>query len=202
MGVIELILLAIALSMDAFAVSICAGLSMVKVTIRKSLVIGLYFGLFHMIMPIIGYFAASLFAESIMDYGVWIAFAVLGFIGVKMMIGSFKKKKCDDRECPSEEKCADRKCPEEKEFSLRPAKMLPLAVATSIDVLAVGATFAFLRVAVMPAVLTIGMIVLVISMTGVKIGGVFGTRFKSKAELAGGIILVLLGLQMVLEHII
>jgi len=204
MSFTELILVAIGLSMDAFAVAICAGLTMPKTTIKKSLIVGLYFGIFQAVMPLIGYMLATQFADKITAFDHWIAFGLLCFIGGKMIVGSFKKEGCHDRECPAET-CTDRECPggerpETKETSLKPAKMLPLALATSIDALAMGVSFAFLKVDIVPAVLSIGIITLILSMAGVKIGNVFGTRFKSKAELVGGIILVLMGLKILFEH--
>jgi len=200
----ELLLIAVGLSMDAFAVAVCAGLTMPKVTIKKSLIVGLYFGIFQAAMPLIGYMLATQFADKITAFDHWIAFALLSFIGGKMIMGSFKKEGCSDRECPTET-CTDRECPggerpDTKETSLKPAKMLPLALATSIDALAVGVSFAFLKVDIVPVVLSIGITTLILSMAGVKIGNVFGTRFKSKAELTGGIILVLMGLKILFEH--
>ena len=200
MSFIELFILAFGLSMDAFAVAICAGLGMKKITVRKALIVGLYFGVFQAGMPLIGYLVATLFADKIIAYDHWIAFALLGFLGVKMIWGSFKKEGCSDRVCP-DETCADRECPEKKETSLNPAQMLPLAVATSIDALAVGVSLAFLQVSIVPAVSFIGVTTLVLSMAGVKIGNVFGMRFKSKAEFAGGVILILMGLNILLEHL-
>ena len=205
MNFIELFFIAVGLSMDAFAVAACAGLTMKKAAFKKLLIIGLYFGVFQAVMPLIGYAAAKLFADQIISYDHWIAFALLGFLGGKMIIGSFKKEGCLDRECP-EETCADRQCPggkrpDNKEISLKPAQMLPLALATSIDALAVGVSFAFLRAGIAPAVLFIGITTLVLSMIGVKTGNVFGTKFKSKAELTGGIILALIGLKILFEHL-
>jgi putative Mn2+ efflux pump MntP len=205
MGILELFLLAVGLSMDAFAVAICAGLTMAKVNIKKAFIVGLYFGVFQAGMPLIGYFAATLFADKITACSHWIAFGLLGFLGIKMIADSFKKNGCFDRECP-DGICDDRICPggekpNNKEQSLKPAKMLPLAVATSIDALAVGVSFAFLQVSIVPAVSLIGIATLVISMAGVKIGNIFGVKFKSKAQLAGGIILVLIGLKILLEHL-
>lgn len=204
MNFLELLLIAIGLSMDAFAVAVCAGLTMPKVTIKKSLIVGLYFGVFQALMPFIGYMLATQFADKIISFDHWIAFALLCFIGGKMVVGSFKKDGCSDRECPIET-CTDRECPggerpNTEEASLKPAKMLPLALATSIDALAVGVSFAFLKINIVPAVISIGIITLALSMVGVKIGNVFGKRFKSKAELAGGIILLLMGLKILLEH--
>ena len=205
MNFIELFLLAVGLSMDAFAVAICTGLTMKKITVKKLLIVGLYFGVFQAAMPLIGYLAATLFADKIIAYDHWIAFVLLCILGAKMIIGSFKKEGCSDRECPVET-CSDRECPggkrpNNREASLKPMQMLPLAIATSIDALAVGASFAFLQVSIIPAVSFIGATTLLLSMLGVKIGNVFGAKFKSKAELAGGVILVLIGLKILLEHL-
>lgn len=186
MSIIELILIAIGLSMDAFAVSICSGLTMSRVTIKKAAIVGLYFGIFQGGMPVIGYLAATLFAESIIAYDHWVAFVLLGFIGGKMIIGSLRKEEDHDGD---------------KETSLSPKTMLPLAVATSIDALAVGVSFAFLQINIVPAVTLIGVTTFLISMLGVKIGNMFGLRFKSKAEFAGGVILILLGVKILLEHL-
>ena len=191
---IELFFLAIGLSMDTFAVAICAGLSMTKADIKKSLIVGLYFGVFQAVMPLIGYAAGKQFADRIIAYDHWIAFALLCFLGGKMIVGSFQKEGYPDRECHGGERSG------KKEISLSPAQMLPLAVATSIDALAVGVSFAFLRVRIFPAVSFIGITTLVISMIGVKVGNLFGARYKPKAELAGGVILVLIGLRILFEH--
>jgi len=184
MSFLALFLLAIGLSMDAFAVSICTGLTMPKATIKKAAVVGVYFGVFQAVMPLIGFAAAYRFAEMIVAFDHWIAFGLLCFLGARMIIGSFKKEEQPD-----------------KEASIGPKRMLPLAVATSIDALAVGISFAFLHVSIIPAVLFIGVTTLIISAVGVKVGNIFGTRFKSKAELAGGIILILIGLNILLEHL-
>ena len=205
MGFIELFLLSIGLSMDAFAISICAGLSMQKIAKKKALIISLYFGVFQAAMPLIGYWAASYFAEMIVSYDHWVAFALLCYIGGKMIWGSYKNRTCPDRQCP-EGLCDDRTCPGGKkpdvcETSVRPSKMLTLAIATSIDALAVGISFAFLRVNIVPAVLFIGVTTFVVSLLGVKIGNVFGARFKSKAEFAGGVILIIIGVKVLLEHL-
>ena len=204
MNLLELFLIAIGLSMDAFAVAVCSGLAMPKATIKKSLIIGLYFGLFQAVMPLIGYLLATQFADKIIAFDHWIAFVLLSFIGGKMVVESFKKEGCTDRECPAET-CTDRECPGGerpalKKISLKPSEMLPLALATSIDALAVGVSFAFLHVNIVPAFFFIGIVTLALSMLGVKIGNIFGAKFKSKAELIGGIILVLIGLKILLEH--
>ena len=184
MNLIELLLIAIGLSMDAFAVAVCAGLTMKKAGLKKMLTVGLYFGVFQAVMPLIGYLTASLFADQIINYDHWIAFILLCFLGGKMIFESFKKEE-------------DQK----GEASLNPAQMLPLALATSIDALAVGVSFAFLRVDIIPAVLFIGTATFVISMLGVKIGNVFGIKFKSKAEIFGGVILIFIGFKILFEHL-
>ena len=189
MNFIELFLLAVGLSMDAFAVAVCIGLSTAKTNIKKCLIVGLYFGVFQAVMPLIGYFAATLFADKIDSYDHWIAFVLLGFLGGKMIFESFKKEEDEEEK-------------DGKKSSLRPANMLPLALATSIDALAVGVSFALLDVKIIPAVSFIGITTLLISMAGVKIGNMFGSRFKSKAEFAGGIILILIGLKILLENLI
>jgi putative Mn2+ efflux pump MntP len=201
---IELILIAVGLSMDAFAVSVCMGLSMQKATVKKALIIGLYFGVFQAVMPMIGYFLGVRFIEKITTYDHWIAFALLCFIGGKMIIESYKKEGCIDRECPKEG-CSDRQCSDGKnskkeEVLLTPRKMIPPAIATSIDALAVGISFAFLEAPIIPAVLSIGTITLVCSMIGVKIGNLFGMKYKAKAEVTGGVILILIGIKILLEH--
>jgi len=202
MNFFELSILALGLSMDAFAVAVCLGLTMAKVSIRKALIVGLYFGSFQAGMPVIGYIVAIQFAEQINQYSHWVVFGLLAFLGVKMIWGSFKKEKCPDRECPGEP-CADRNCPNgRQEVALNPSKMIPLALATSVDAMAVGVSFAFLQVSVVPAVSLIGITTLALSMVGVKFGSVFGAKFKSKAEMAGGVILVLMGLWVLLEHLL
>lgn len=184
MGLIELFLIAVGLSMDAFAVSVCKGLAMKKCTVRKAGIIGLYFGGFQALMPLIGYVLGVQFKDVITSIDHWIAFVLLGIIGANMV-----------KEARSEEEmeCADE--------SLDVRTMLGLAVATSIDALAVGVTFAFLRVEIVPAVSFIGVITFTLSAVGVKIGNIFGTKYKSKAELAGGIILILMGVKILAEHL-
>ena len=185
MTLLELFLLAVGLSMDAFAVGICMGLTMKKSIIKKAFIIGLYFGVFQAVMPLIGYMAAIWFADIITSFDHWIAFGLLCFLGGKLILGSFKKEAVD-----------------RKEASLTPAKMLPFAFATSIDALAVGISFAFLQVNIIPAVSFIGIITFILSMIGVKIGNLFGIKFKSKSEFAGGVILVLIGFKILFEHLI
>jgi len=185
MNFLELFFIAIALSMDAFAVAVCLGLAMPKATIKKSLVIGLYFGVFQAVMPFIGYMLAARFADKITAFDHWIVFLLLCSIGGKMIAESFKKADCFEAE----------------EKSLKFTKMLHLAFATSIDALAVGGSFALLKVNIVPAALFIGVITFILSIAGVKIGNIFGTKFKSNAELAGGIILILIGLKILFEHL-
>lgn len=186
MSLLELFIIAVGLSMDAFAVAICSGLSMRTLSFKKAATVGLYFGVFQAGMPLIGYFLGAQFADKITAFDHWIAFVLLGIIGGKMILDSFSKEE-EDANCP--------------EASLKFRDMLPLAIATSIDALAVGVSFAFLKVSIVPAVSFIGIVTLTLSMVGVKIGNLFGVRFKSKAELAGGIILVLMGLKILLEHL-
>jgi putative Mn2+ efflux pump MntP len=184
MGVMELFVIAVGLSMDAFAVAVCKGLSIQKVRLKDALTVGLYFGAFQAAMPLIGYYIGVQFADYITAFDHWIAFALLGLIGGKMIKGSLA-------DC----------CPEEAgDASLSPKAMLPLAVATSIDALAVGVSFAFLSVRIAPAVSLIGITTLVLSMLGVVVGKGAGARFKTKAELVGGIVLALIGVKILLEH--
>ena len=178
----ELLILAIGLSMDAFAISICKGLSVEKLEKKHMVITGLWFGGSQMAMPIIGYFVGGSFYEAIQSVDHWLSFALLLLIGVNMI-----------RESRGGEEHVD--------SSFRPRSMLPLAVATSIDALAVGVTFAFLRVEIGPAVSCIGVITFLLSAAGVYIGGAFGDRFQGKAELAGGVILVLMGSKILLEHL-
>ena len=184
MSLPELLLLALGLSMDTFAVAVCAGLGLSKVNARNTLVIGGYFGFFQAVMPLIGYLLASRFAVWVTAVDHWVAFALLGFIGARMIISSQKKEACCDERAPV--------------FSIGPRSMLPLALATSIDALAVGVSFAFLEVDILPAVGYIGVVTLIVAMIGVRAGQVFGARFRKKAELAGGVILVLLGARILL----
>ena len=183
MNIWELVILAFALSMDAFAVSVCLGLSAQKTTFKRVLIVGLYFGLFQAIMPLIGFFLGSLLTESFETFDHWLVFALLTFLGIKMIVGCFKDKK-----------------QEHKETSLHPRTMLPYALVTSIDALAVGISLAFLNTHIWYAVLIIGVITLMVSMLGVALGSLFGLKFKLKAELIGGIILILIGIKIVLEH--
>ena len=184
MSIWELLILAVGLAMDAFAVSICKGLSVKDVKIKHMVSAGLYFGGFQALMPIIGYLLGVNFKHLIEHFDHCIAFALLVLIGGNMIREALGKDE-----------------DEELNASFGPKTMLPLAIATSIDALAVGVTFAFLQVQIVPAVGFIGIITFLLSFLGVKIGNVFGMKYKSKAELAGGIILVLIGLKILLEHL-
>lgn len=183
MSIWELFVIAVGLSMDAFAVSVCKGLSAGRVRLGHALTAGIWFGGFQALMPFLGWLLGSRFQSFISSVDHWIAFLLLGLIGLNMV-----------RESRSQEE-------EEVGASFAPKAMLPLAVATSIDALAVGVTFAFLRVEIGPAVSCIGVITFLLSAAGVYIGGAFGDRFQGKAELAGGVILVLMGSKILLEHL-
>lgn len=183
MGLIELFLIAVGLSMDAFAVSVCKGLAMPKCTFKKAAIVGLWFGGFQALMPAIGYVLGAQFQEAIASIDHWIAFVLLALIG-----GNMIHEALDNDE-------------EEADASLNVKTMFLLVVATSIDALAIGITFAFLKVNIIPAVCFIGIVTFIISFAGVKIGNVFGARYKNKAEIVGGIILILLGLKILLEHL-
>lgn len=185
---IELLLMGIGLAMDAFAVSICKGLGMKKLDKKQSLIIGLYFGGFQALMPFIGWLLGSQFQQYITSIDHWIAFVLLGFIGGKMICEAV-------REWNEEEQV------EVTDAPLDHKNMVVLAVATSIDALAVGITFAFLGTPIIEAITIIGITTFVISVAGVFIGNFFGSKYKNKAELAGGLILVLLGLKILLEHL-
>ena len=184
--------------MDAFAVAIGIGLTMAKANIKKALIVGLYFGIFQAAMPFIGYIVASQFAGQIKAFSHWVAFALLFLLGGKMIISGLRKEKCKDRTCPAVP-CRDRTCPiNNTEPALTPRKMLPLAVATSIDAMAAGVTLAFLYVDIVPAVTYIGVVTFAVSAVGVRIGSIFGANFKSKANFVGGAILILIGVWIVI----
>lgn len=180
MSIIELFVLAVGLSMDAFAVSICKGLSLGKIRMKHMCIAGAWFGGFQALMPLIGYFLGSFFTEMITKYAHWIAFILLAVIGGNMI-----------KEALGED--------EQLDANMEPKNMFLLAVATSIDALAVGVTFAFLQVEIGIAVSFIGMITFIFSATGVKIGSIFGLKYRSRAELVGGIILILIGIKIVLN---
>ncbi len=184
MSVLEILILAVGLSMDAFAVSICKGLAVKRIDMGKAGIVGLWFGGFQALMPMIGYFLGSSFSNAIQSVDHWVAFILLSLIGANMI-----------REALSRDEDAGR-----DSGSLSFKTMLMLAVATSIDALAAGITFAFLDVNIVSAVSIIGCTTCIISMAGAKVGSVFGTKYKSKAELTGGVMLILLGLKILLEH--
>lgn len=183
MTFVELLIIAVGLAMDAFAVSICKGLSVRKIRPRRAFSTAMWFGGFQALMPLIGYFVGISFADFVTDVDHWIAFVLLALIGSNMVKES--------REKDEVEACPD--------FSFR--KMLALAVATSIDALAVGVTFAFLKINIWTAALVIGVTTAAISGAGLKIGNIFGSRYKSKAELVGGIILIAMGARILVEHL-
>ena len=184
MSVVEIIILAIGLSMDAFAVAICKGLSMSQIKLKHTLTVGAWFGGFQALMPCIGYFLVSVLYKYITAFDHWIAFVLLGFIGLGMIKEAFSPEECTDA-------------------SLAPRVMFTMAVATSIDALAAGATLVILPSLwhVFFAVIAIGVITFTLSAIGVKVGNVFGARWRVGASLAGGIILILLGTKILLEHL-
>ena len=183
MSILELFLIAVGLSMDAFAVAVCKGLATGKVKFRHMLIPGVWFGAFQALMPLIGYFLGSRFEKYIVSVDHWIAFVLLAGIGANMLREALK----------SEEG--------EEDASLAWKVMLPMALATSIDALAVGVTFGFLQVRILPAVCFIGVITFLLSAAGVKVGSLFGERWRKGAQIAGGVILILLGLKILLEHL-
>lgn len=182
MSIADLFVLAVGLSMDAFAVSICKGLSLGKISKKHMCIAGIWFGGFQALMPLIGYFLGSFFANAITQYDHWIAFLLLLIIGGNMIKEAFEKE-------------------EKMDSDMTIKVMFLLAVATSIDALAVGITFAFMKVAIIPAVIFIGLITFIFSGAGIKIGSIFGMRYKTKAEICGGVILILIGLKILLEGI-
>lgn len=183
MSLFALFIIAVGLSMDAFAVSICMGLSLPRLRPRDALKVGLYFGGFQAMMPLMGYLLGYQFQAAITSVDHWIAFILLSVIGLNMVRESFSK----------EEAACD--------CSLGARNMVMLSVATSIDALAVGVTFAFLQVRILPAISFIGLTTFTISICGAYIGHTFGIRFKSKAEFAGGAILILMGIKILVEHL-
>ena len=183
MDLLTLLTLAVGLAMDAFAVSICKGLAMREKVLKKGIIVGLWFGGFQALMPTIGFFLGTQFKDQITSIDHWIAFVLLGLIGINMV----KEALSNDEE--------------QADDSIAVKEMFMLAVATSIDALAVGITFAVLNVHIVSAAAMIGVCTFLISFAGVKIGNIFGTKYKSKAELAGGIILILLGFKILFEHL-
>lgn len=183
MSLASLIILAFALSMDAFAVSVCKGLAMKKITLKKALIVGLYFGVFQAGMPLLGYSLGTFFEHMVTSIDHWIAFVLLSVIGGKMIYEALGH---------SQEPASD---------SLSFNTMLVLSIATSIDALAVGITLAFLQVNIYYAVTFIGLITFALSIAGVKIGNAFGARYKTRAELVGGTVLIIIGLKILIEHL-
>ena len=180
MGIFELFVLAVGLSMDAFAVSICKGLSLRKIKWKHMCIAGVWFGGFQALMPLIGYFFGRFFTDAINHYSYWIAFVLLLFIGGRMIKEAFGEE-------------------EDVDGSMSVKSMFLLAVAKIIDALAVGVTFAFLKVQIVPAISFIGIITCVCSAIGVKIGSIFGVKYKTKAELCGGVVLIIIGVKILLE---
>ena len=186
MELLTLIVIAIGLAMDAFAVSIGKGLSVQRIEPRHTMSVGLWFGGFQAFMPLVGYFLGVSFASLVQNIDHWIAFILLGIIGVNMIREATAKDECECENVTSD-------------FNSR--KMLLLAIATSIDALAVGVSFAFLGVNIWQAVTMIGVITMILSMIGLRIGNIFGCRYKSKAELFGGCVLLLMGCKILIEHL-
>ena len=187
MGIVELLLLSLGLAMDAFAVSVCKGLAIGKTKLKEAYIVGAWFGVFQAIMPLIGYFLGTRFQSKIEAYDHWIAFALLVLIGINMLRESFSK----DEE-------------EKTDSSVAPKDMFLPAVATSIDALAVGIALAMVSekgMSIFASVGIIGLTTFIISLIGVKIGGIFGEKYKNAAERVGGVILILIGLKILLEHL-
>ena len=183
MGLLEIFFIGVGLAMDAFAVSVCKGLSMKMLDWKKAIIIALYFGIFQAGMPVIGYFLGSTFENLVTKVDHWIAFILLAAIGANMIKETFSNETEDENDN------ADFKT------------MIVLAIATSIDALAVGITFAFFEINLLLAILIIGVTTFAISLLGVKIGNKFGSKYESKAEIAGGVVLILMGLKILLEHL-
>ena len=182
MGFLELFLIGVGLSMDAFAVAVCQGLCMPRLNLRFALVIALFFGGFQALMPFLGYLLGAGFKDAISAYDHWVAFILLALIG-----GNMIRESREDEE-------------ESLDASLSFRSMVLLAIATSIDALAVGVTLAFLDVPILSSVCFIGVVTFCLSLVGVKAGNVFGCKYKSKAEFVGGLVLILIGLKILLEH--
>lgn len=183
MSLLVLMGTAVGLSMDAFAVAICKGVAIKKVRIKDCVIVGAWFGGFQALMPLFGYLLGVQFKKQIESFDHWVAFALLSIIGISMIKEALSKDE------------------DEADASLKPRKMVILAIATSIDALAVGVTFALLSVNIWLAITLIGIFTFLLSAIGVKIGNVFGEKYKSKAEFVGGVILILLGIKILLEHI-
>lgn len=183
MGILEIFLIGIGLSMDAFAVSVCKGLSMKKLDWKKAIIIALYFGVFQAVMPVVGYLLGTTFESLVTQVDHWIAFILLGIIGANMI------KEALGKESENSNDKVDFKT------------MIVLAIATSIDALAVGITFAFLKTKLLSSILIIGVTTFVLSLVGVKIGNKFGDKYEKKAEFLGGVILILIGVKILIEHL-
>ncbi len=183
MSILEILLISIGLAMDAFAVSICKGLAMKKMNWKKAIIIGLYFGIFQAVMPIIGYYLGEKFENLVTSIDHWIILGLLVFIGGNMIKESFQKEN------------------EEANENIDIKTMMILAIATSIDALAVGITFAFFEINLISVVLAIGIITFILSVIGVKIGNKFGAKYKRKSEFVGGLILILIGIKVLMEHL-
>ena len=181
MNILDILFIGLGLSMDAFAVSVCKGLAMKKMNVKKALICGLYFGVFQALMPFIGYLLGSGFKNVVSSIDHWIAFVLLGIIGINMIK---EAKSCDVVNDAMDVKT-----------------MVTLSVATSIDALAIGVTFAFLKVSIISAISIIGLTTFVCCFIGVKLGSVFGEKLKSKAEITGGVVLILIGTKILIEHL-
>ena len=185
MSIIEIALIGVGLAMDAFAVSICKGLAMRRMNYKKAIIIAAFFGVFQALMPALGYVLGTTFANKIAAIDHWIAFILLALIGANMIKEALSS---DDDECQDD--------------SLRLGDLIMLSIATSIDALAVGITFAFFNVSLLLSVSMIGIITFIICVIGVKVGNVFGEKYKSKAELAGGLILIVMGAKILIDHLL
>lgn len=183
MGILEILLISIGLAMDAFAVSVCKGLAMRKMNWKKAIIIGLYFGIFQAVMPIIGYYLGETFEDLVTSIDHWIIFVLLVFIGGNMIKEAFEKEKTEAND------------------NIDIKTMIMLAIATSIDALAVGITLAFFETNLTLVVLIIGIITFILSVIGVKIGNKFGAKYERKAEFVGGLILILIGAKILIEHL-
>lgn len=183
MGIFEILLISFGVAMDAFAVSVCKGLSMKKMDWKKAGIIALYFGLFQAGMPILGYVLGATFSEIVQSVDHWIAFVLLAIIG-----GNMIKESTDDEI-------------EKRNDNVDFKTMIGLAIATSIDALAIGVTFAFFKTNMIISILVIGIVTFIVSLIGVLLGNKFGDKFQNKAELTGGIILIIIGLKILLEHL-
>lgn len=183
MGIIEILLIAVGLAMDAFAVSVCKGLAMKKLNWEKAIIIALYFSIFQALMPILGYLLGIAFESIITQIDHWIAFVLLLIIGIKMINEVFEEEK------------------QSYDDSVNFKVMLVLSIATSIDALAVGITFAFLNTNIILAVSIIGIITFLLSLLGVKIGNRFGNKYEKKAQIIGGIILIIIGIKILIDHL-